>query len=285
MSQHDRLHRFIFEHHAVRGELVYLEKVYTTISEQRNYPPKVQTLLGEAMAATALLNATVKFKGALTLQAQTTGPVNLLIVQCNHKFEMRALAKWQPEADLTQDLLPDGHLIITMTPDNSTEQYQGVVPISTVSLNKNIETYFEQSEQLPTHLWLAANDELAVGFLIQKMPDLHQGEQQAGIEWDYWEHVKVLAATITDTELLTLAPEDILYRLFSEEDIRLFDPQDISFACQCNKQKMINALKVMGKTATYELLHTYHNVEVTCDFCNDTYAFNEKEIAEIFAAE
>jgi molecular chaperone Hsp33 len=284
MSQFDYLQRFLFEHHAIRGELVFLRDVFQTVSKQRDYPIVVKHLLGQSMAATALLSATIKYNGSLILQAQTKGPINLLVVQCDQHLNMRALARWQDDSDFSQRLLGEGHMIITVSPDNTTERYQGVVSLESSQLNENLESYFEQSEQLPTKLWLAADHDQAVGLLIQKMPNIHSGEQAAGEEWNYWEHIQVLAATITEKELLSLDATTILHRLFHEEDIRLYEQQPVNFRCECDKNKMAQALQTMGEEEVRDILKTYSFVEVTCDFCNNTYAFNEQEINQIFSA-
>lgn len=282
MSQTDYLQRFLFEHHAIRGELVFLNDVFQTITTQRNYPAEVKNLLGEAIAATALLSATIKFKGTLILQAQMSGPVSLLVTQCNENLTMRALAKWQDDADFSEPVLADGQMVITISPDNTTERYQGVISLMSDKLNANLESYFIKSEQLPTRLWLAANQNQAVGLLIQKMPDMNLGEQGAGEEWAYWEHLQILADTISKPELLTLDAMNILRRLFHEEDIRLFEEEPVSFRCKCDKDKMIQALKTMSETEIRDILHSHHIVEITCDFCNNHYTFNAQDIDEIF---
>lgn len=283
MTSDDKLQRFIFEHQNVRGELVRLQTTYQTILQQRHYPTPVTILLGEALAATALLSATIKYEGSLILQTQATGPVNLLVVQCNHLLQMRALARWHDDAIFSKDILGDGQLVITVMPNNQVDKYQGVVALTTDSLSKSLETYFLQSEQLPTRLWLAADGDTAVGMLLQKMPAPQTGEQAAGDAWEYWEHIEHLANTITPEELLTLDNPTILYRLFHEEDVRLFEPQTAEFICQCNKHKMEQALLVMGQAEVQEILASHHQVvEVTCDFCNNAYAFNQAEIDEIF---
>lgn len=283
MLKTDYLQRFLFEHHAIRGEIVILRDVFQTITTQRHYPAPVKHVLGQAIAATALLSATIKYKGSLILQAETTGPVNLLVVQCNQDLTLRALAKWQDDADFSQRILGDGQLVITISPENTTECFQGIIDLTSDNLSENLESYFVQSEQLPTKLWLAANENQVVGLLLQKMPDINRGELASGEEWEYWEHLKMLANTITDIELLSLDPVTILQRLFHEEDIRLFDKDPVVFRCKCDKHKMIQVLKIMGKEEAEDLLKTHHVVEVTCDFCNNHYAFNKQEVLDIFS--
>jgi len=131
-------------------------------------------------------------------------------------------------------------------------------------------------------LWLAANQKQVVGLLLQKMPDMNRREQAAGEEWNYWEHLNLLANTITDAELLTLAPITILHRLFHEEDIRLFKKKEINFGCTCTKDKMLQVLVTMGKDEVDDILKNHHVVDVTCDFCNNHYAFTAQEAATVF---
>lgn len=283
MLTHDYLQRFTFEDHGIRGELVFLRDVFQTVNQQRPYPFAVKQLIGQTMSATALLSATIKYKGSLILQAQTNGPVNLLVAQCNEQLDMRALARWQDDADFSGSLLGDGNLVITISSDNFTAPYQGVVALSSPRLSENLENYFEQSEQLPTRLWLAANETQAVGLLLQKMPALQSGEQAAGDEWDYWQHIETLAETITEQELLSLDVATILHRLFHEEDIRLYDAQAVNFRCKCSKEKMSQALQTMGKEEVDAILSAHNLVEVTCEFCNNTYAFTQPDIDEVFS--
>ncbi|MBY0544573.1 MAG: Hsp33 family molecular chaperone HslO [Gammaproteobacteria bacterium] len=282
MEQLDYLQRFLFEHHGVRGELVFLEDVFDTVMKQREYPSEVAMLVGKGMTAAALLSATIKYNGSLILQTQTSGPVTLMVVQCNQALGMRALAKWQDDANFSSGLLGNGQMVITISPESTVERYQGVVSITSDCLNESLETYFRQSEQLPTRLWLAANSRRAVGFLIQKMPEADLGEQKAGEEWNYWEHIQTLAETIKDEELLSLDATTILHRLFHEEDIRLFEEQPVSFQCRCDKQKMVQALTTMGEEEVRDILIANPVVIVTCDFCNNHYAFSPADVDEIF---
>jgi molecular chaperone Hsp33 len=282
MSQADYLQRFIFEHHAIRGEFVFLNHVFQTITNQRNYPSPVKQLLGEAIAATALLSATIKYEGSLILQAQSSGPINLIVAQADQDLNLRALAKWQDDADFSKSLMGEGRLIITISPNNTTEHYQGIVDITTDQLNLNLENYFAHSEQLPTKLWLSANQHQAVGLLLQKMPNTHQGEQAAGTEWESWENLKMSSDTITQHELLSLDPVEILSRLFHEEDIRIFKKIPIHFKCTCNKNKMLQALKILDKTELDDLFKNQSFIEVSCEFCNTCYAFNRKDVETLF---
>lgn len=283
MSSTDFLQRFLFENHGVRGQFVRLQDTYQTVGSQRQYPEPVLHLLGQGLAAAALLSATIKYQGSLILQTQSSGPVTLMVIQCNEKLQMRALARYQDDASFsTSNLFGEGQMVITITPNNTTERYQGVVNLTTSHLASSLESYFTQSEQLPTRLWLVADEQHAVGMLLQKMPASQVGEKAAGDEWDYWEHIEHLANTISSQELLSLDNETLLHRLFHQEDIRLFSPQAIEFSCRCSIEKMQQALQTMGEAEVRSILSTNRFVEVTCDFCNKTYNFDEQAINEIW---
>ena len=278
MSDFDFLQSFIFENHAIRGELVFLSESYQTVLTQRPYPLLVGCLVGEAMAATALLSGTIKYEGQLILQAQTDQAMNLLVVQCDHHLNIRALAKWQDDAHFSEPLLSQGQIVVTVSADKPSASYQGIINIESPSFSKNIENYFEQSEQLPTRLFLVANERQAVGMLLQKMPSQAIGESQSGEEWAYWEHVSILLGSLTETELLTLDAKTLLHRLYHEEDIRLYDPRPIQFACRCTEEKMWAALRLMEKSEIEDILKLNHTIDITCDFCNNVYVFSKEEV-------
>jgi len=283
MIKNDYLQRFIFERYNVRGEFVVLNDVYETITTQRDYPTPIKIFLGEAIIAAALLSATIKHKGSLILQTQTTGPISLLVAQCDQSRNVRALAKWENEADFTMPLKLRGQLVVTAFSQNTSDRYQGIINLTEDQLSKNIENYFEQSEQLPTKIWLSVIQDQGIGLLLQKIPNSQLGEQAAGEEWEHWEKVAILANTITDIELHSLDITQILSRLFQEDDIRLFEKESIQFKCSCNKIKMQQAIRLMEKKEIDDILEKNALVEVCCDFCNNCYGFRQDEIDSLFS--
>src|SRR5690554_6686691 len=224
MSTPDHLYRFIFEHENVRGEIAHLDDAYQAVLARGDYPPVLQRLLGQAMAAAALLASTIKFRGSLIMQVQGDGPLTLLVAQATSRGGLRALARWEGELDEQADvgeLCRNGRLVITIDPDNG-ERYQGVMPLERGTLAGAIDFYFLTSEQLPTRVWLTADGTRAAGMLVQRLPG-ESGDKDA------WNRAEKLAETITDDELLQLSAPEIIHRLYHEEDIRLFDPSPFHF--------------------------------------------------------
>lgn len=281
MLETDQLQRFLLEGANIRGEIVRLNSAYTAITERHPYPLSVQRFLGQALAANALLSATIKFSGRLTLQTQGDGPLNMLVVQSDEKFHLRGLAKWEKN----QEPIPDnfnqafgaGHLAITIAPKEG-ERYQGIVSLEADNLAGTIENYFHQSEQLPTCLCLFADEKTAAGILLQAMPADTTEER-----YHFWENVIHLTKTLTAEEALHLPNKTILHRLFSSEDIRLFNAEPVAFHCECSVEKMERALLILGKQDVYDILKNNREVTVTCEFCHNYYHFDKSQIDTIFS--
>lgn len=281
MNDHDILQRFLFEHANVRGEIVRLKATYRAITERHPYPLSVQRLLGEALACTALLSATIKFEGTLILQIQSDGPIHLLVTQINEHFHLRGLAKWHGDnpPDNFAQALGEGRLALTITPHEG-ERYQGIVSLEGETLSAAVQKYFDQSEQLPTHLFLASNEQFAAGFLLQTTPNHSSSDPDY-----FWEHVVHLAKTLTADELLSLSNETLLKRLFHEEDVRIFEPATVSFRCECTVERMERALRLYGYEEAQNILLTNKHVTVTCEFCHRHYDFDQVDIERIFRSD
>jgi molecular chaperone Hsp33 len=279
MSSPDHLYRFVFEHANVRGEIVQLDDAYRAVLARREYPPLLQRVVGEALAAAALLTATLKFKGSLSLQVQGPGPLSLLLVQAGSDGTLRALARWQDElpeqADLAS-LCPGGYLAITIDPADDRERYQGIVALEAGGLAAALDRYFRESEQLATRVFLAADGARAAGLLIQRLP----GEE---VDADAWNRAEILAQTITAGELIELTAAQILQRLFHEEDIRLFDPTPFRFFCACSHERISDMLRSLGPQEVHDILAEQGQVEVTCDFCGQPYRFDAVDVERIFS--
>lgn len=277
----DTLSRFVFEHAAVRGEVVRLEATWRAVLERHDYPRPVRDLLGEMMAAAALLAATLKFEGALIMQMQGSGPVSLLVVECDSAFHLRATAKWH--ADLQgaslRELLGDGKFVITLDPKQGGQTYQGVVALEGDSVAAALEYYMLHSEQLETRLWLAADEQRACGLLIQRLPE------QVAQDEDGWNRVSRLAATVRREELLALPAREVMHRLFHEEDLRVFDPEPVSFRCACSRERVSNMLRMLGLDEIRSILAERGQVDIRCEFCNQAYVFDPVDAEQLFAAE
>jgi len=292
MSNRDKLVRFLFENTPVRAAIVQLESSWQAILERHQYPTVVKNLLGEALAATVLLASTIKFKGSLVLQIQGSGPLTLLVVQMESAGTVRATAEWKElpaeNQTLLTDLFSDGRLAITIDPDNTSERYQGIVGLGDGGVREAIEGYFLQSEQINTHIWLAANDSYVSGLLIQEMPEKSSTESELESELDgdeIWNRVTQLSETITARELLDLEIDSIIHRLYHEEDVRVFDPDLISFRCNCSKQRIIDVLRNLGSVEVHSLLAEKGCVSVSCEYCKLETVFDAVDIEQIFTTE
>ncbi|MEJ5210839.1 MAG: Hsp33 family molecular chaperone HslO [Burkholderiales bacterium] len=279
MTDSDTLQRFLFEGAAVRGELVRLDATWRAVLARHDYPPAVARLLGEMMAACALLAATLKFRGAVMMQIQGSGPLRLAVVECSAGLALRATAKWEgtPTGDFAK-LVGPGRFAITLDPRDGGATYQGIVAVEGGSVAEALEHYMARSEQLDTRLILAADDRVAAGLLLQKLPG------RASLDADAWNRLTRLAATLTQAELLRLPFRDILHRLFHEEDVRLFDAEPAHFACSCSRARVADMLRLLGPEEVRAIVAEQGRVEVTCEFCNQRYVFDSVDAEQLFAA-
>ena len=282
MNDKDTLQRFIFENAPVRGQLIHLNDSFQTIITQHNYPSVMRQLLGEILVAVGLLSATIKMEGRLTVQFQGKERLKLLLAQCTHSFQLRGLAQWQGELSEAEllDQMKNGVIAILIDPDKQVGQrYEGFVEWQGSSLASSIEGYFKHSEQLPTRLWIAVNDQKAVGLLIQAMPQ--EGGKSISDDKD-WEHIEHLTSTITSNELLTLDNQTILRRLYNQEDVRLFEPTAVSFGCTCSAIRSENALLMLGQEEVEQELKDKQKIVVKCEFCSKEYTFDRVDVARVF---
>ncbi|QYK01241.1 Hsp33 family molecular chaperone HslO [Shewanella psychrotolerans] len=273
----DILNRYLFDNADVRGQIVQLEKSYQEILSAHTYPVAIQHLLGELMAATSLLTATLKFDGDISVQVQGNGPVSLAVINGNNLQQLRGVARWDGEVDNDADLaklMGQGHMVITLTPTNG-ERYQGVVALDKPTLAECLEQYFAQSEQLPTTIRLFANGKQAAGMLLQVLP----GESEHNEEF---EHLEQLTSTIKAEELFELDATDVLHRLYHQEEVRLFDPIEVSFSCTCSRERSGQALKTVSKEELDSILAEQGKIEMGCEYCNSNYSFDAIDIEALF---
>jgi len=277
----DSLQRFLFEGAPVRGEIVHLDSTWRAVLERHRYPAPLRAVLGQLMAAAALLSATLKFEGSLILQIQGSGAVKLIVVECTSEQTMRATAKWEGELPNAafRELVGGGRFAITIVPTDATQSYQGIVALEGDSVSAVLEHYMATSEQLETRLWLASNDEQTGGLLLQRLPG------EAGNDPDAWNRAVKLSETVTERELLTLPARQIVRRLFHEEDIRVFESRIVSFRCSCTRNRVVNMLRMLGHDEVHSIIDERGSVEVTCEFCNRQYAFDPVDAEQVFAAQ
>jgi molecular chaperone Hsp33 len=279
MKHRDSLHRFLFEQLAARGEIAHLDTAWRTVLERRAYPPTVRQVLGEAAAAAILLSASIKFDGLLTLQIQASGPLRLVVVQVTSKRTLRALARWDgiPEPAPLRDLCGDGTLVLTIDSGQGREPYQGVVSLHGDTLAEALEEYFERSEQLPTRIHLAADERVAAGLLLQRLPGIETTDTDA------WNRLETLTATLKSAELLALDAPTLVRRLFHEENVRLFEPDSFRYRCTCSRERTAAMLHALSEDELRQTLHEQGAIYVDCEFCGHRYTFDSIDIAGLFA--
>lgn len=291
MKNHqDTLQRFVFENTPVRGNFVNLTQTLQQALQQQTIPTGLKCALGELMAASALLAATLKMNGSLVMQIQSKGPLKLLVVECSSEassaLKIRATAKWRGEITDQQnlfELLDHGQFMITLDPKDGNQAYQGIVALEGDSISTVLENYMLRSEQIDTKIWLCCDGHSAAGMLMQKLPETMnqitkaQGEEDV----DTWNRVGHLADTVTNEELLQLPAETLLTRLFHQEDVRLFEATPTQFFCSCSRNSVANMLRMLGSDEITSIIEERGNIEVHCDFCNKLYAFDQVDATQL----
>jgi molecular chaperone Hsp33 len=279
MSHKDTLQRFLFDEAPVKGMLVRLDSAWQQVLSHRSYPAPVAALLGEMMAASVLLSANLKFDGTLIMQLHGHGALKLAVVEANSDRTVRATARFNgdvaEEATLTEMLGDGGRFVITLEPKGEGEPWQGIVELAGNNLAEILMHYMSRSEQLDSMIKLETSGETAAGLLLQKLPDGH-GED------DGWPRVVALADTLQREELLELPAEAILHRLYHEEQVRVFEPEAVAFACTCSRERVGGMLKMLGGEEIGEILIEQGSVEINCDFCHQRYVFDEEDVNELF---
>ncbi len=306
------LHKFLFEGLPVRGLLVRLTSSWREVLKRREaigaHPPELRALLGEMAAAAVLMQSNIKFNGALILQVFGDGPVKLAVAEVQPDLSFRATAKLIGEVpagaqlEAMLNLHGQGRCAITLDPKDrlpGQHPYQGVVPLHgdqrepLQKLSEVLEHYMLQSEQLDTRLVLAANDEIAAGLLIQRMPaqgdgnlegKLARNEDDIGLS-DAFNRIAILSATLKPEELLGLDAQTILRRLFWEEQVRCFEPLTPKFACNCSRERVGQMLKGLGREEIDSVLAERGDVEIGCEFCGLQYHFDPVDVGALFAPE
>ncbi|MDI3442017.1 Hsp33 family molecular chaperone HslO [Erwinia sp. V90_4] len=280
MSQQDQMHRFLFENHAVRGELVGISQTWREIIDGHDYPQPVQQVLGELLVATSLLTATLKFDGDITVQLQGDGALNMAVINGNNQQEMRGVARMQGEiadGSSLKEMVGNGYLVITISPKEG-ERYQGVVGLEGETLAECLEDYFMRSEQLPTRLFIRTGESEgqagAGGILLQVLP-----AQDASL--DEFNHLATLTETIKTEELLDLPANEVLWRLFHEEEVTLFEPQNVCFKCTCSRERCGDVLSTLPPEEVDQILQEDGEIDMHCDYCGNHYVFDSVDIAAI----
>ena len=289
----DQLQKFLSEDRSTRIESVDLRQTWQAAQAHHDYPPSVAALLGELVAASTLLAATLKFDGSLLLQLQGDGAIALMVVECRADMSIRATVKLRDrplpiQRDLQSLLNPGGSakFIVVLDPPKNTpgrQAYQGIVPLEGDSIAQALEQYMLRSEQLHTRIWLAADAERCSGLLLQRLP-LQGGNQQTEVlsAEETWLRAQRLAETLTAKEMLEVTQDTLLHRLFWEETLLTFDPRPISWKCSCTRERVADMLKMLGRAEVEDILETQGKIEVACEFCGQPYLFDGVDSALLF---
>ncbi|MEY4516067.1 MAG: hypothetical protein RL180_413 [Pseudomonadota bacterium] len=283
----DTRQRFFIENSPVRGDVVHLDAALHTILRQRHYPSAIAQLLGEMLAAAALLASTLKIQGRLSIQAQGSGAFKWAMAECSNDGDLRGLAEWDEQHDFSGlhsandalNALQDAVLFINSEPEGG-ERYQGIVPLEGESLAACLSQYYDWSAQIPTRLALSADAHSAGGLLIQLLPRTE--DEKESVDTDLWPRLALLTDTIKPAELRDLAATEVLYRLYHEEDVRLPDVDNLRFACTCSRERCETALVQVGRDAVQELLNDDTEIKMDCQFCNTQYRFGAEEALGLF---
>jgi len=284
----DLRQRFYIEDCPVRGEVVHLEESLQTILAQRDYMPAVKALLGEMLSATALLASTLKIKGRISLQIQASGTFKWAMAECNHLGEIRALADYEQDPHFQEGTdssvvlgsLQNPVLFINIEPEFG-DRYQGIVPLDQPTLAGCLMQYYDLSAQIPTHIVLATTPKRSGGLLIQLLPRNNEEEQQL-IDEDIWPRLTMLTETLKPEELTELSANEILYRLYNEEQVRLPEIEHLKFGCTCSKERCAEALIQIGVESVRETLTEQNPIRMDCQFCNTQYSFTAEEALGLF---
>ena len=296
--QHNYSRRFTIDNLDIRGQVVRLTDVWRDMHHARHYPPNIRQFLGELACVAVLVGAGLKHPGRAALQIQPRrtaadtgaetfrGP--LAVLDCTESLALRGMAganNGAPgnlagadviNATTFSEWVNDCTLAMTITYTGTTQIYQSIVPVSGLSVAECFEHYFDLSEQLPTHLWLAANETGAGALLLQKLPNADQKDA------DGWARVEQLAASVSELELTTLPAEQLLARLFSEEDVRVFEAKPVDYACKRDVEKVEAMLRSLGRAEVEATLAELGIVEVKDDICNQVYRFDAEAVRQLF---
>lgn len=276
----DAVQRFLFKNLDIRGQHLNIHQAWQKMIEDRHYPPALTQILGELTAVAIMLANGMKHPGKVSIQVQGTGPVHLLVVQVTDKLGMRGVAK--TNQTLTTEsgldaLLGDGQILVTLENTQTNRFFQSYVLREADTITEAFENFLSQSEQQPSKLWLAANDQAIGGVLIQKMPSTDHHDP------DGWERITHLSNTVTESELIECDATTLLHRLFHEETIELFAAEAVQYDCPQNEENIETMLRSLGEDEVRNILAEEGEVVIHNEMCGKHFRFNEANVNRIFA--
>ncbi len=272
----DSIIPFAFVSLPVRGALIHLSQSWVRMQRDHDYDALVIETLGHAAAATGLVAQSLKFDGAITLQIQGSGALQMLVMQCTSDLDVRGMASMDEDsvASSFAELTDNAHCAITV--DAGERPYQGIVAIEGESLSSSLENYFDRSVQVPSHIVLVANENVAGGILLQQMP----GQP---IDEDDWNRLRFLLETLTATDFDEATGLNLIRKLFAEDDVRVHESRVVNFRCRCSDQKVEDVLKMLGETESHAMLAERDSIEVVCEYCGEKRSFDPVDVSRLFA--
>jgi molecular chaperone Hsp33 len=265
---------FMFNDLHVRGNIVKLTDVYEHIISLQQVSEHAADILGQVLAAAAILIQPIKTRSDLTIQFQSQGVIKLLAVKVDTDGNLRATINCT--AKPTESLIGNGYLVVTVNQHNIVNPHQSIIEIHDgQTISQALTKYFDQSEQMPTLFYFAYNSKKVAGIMIQQTQEL--------VEQHDWETLCHLFSSITEHELLELDTNTVVYRLFNQFNITMFPEKNLAFECACSLEKMQSAIMSLGKDEALEILQDNHVIEVSCDYCKNHYGFDKNDINQIFS--
>ncbi|WDS37564.1 MAG: Hsp33 family molecular chaperone HslO [Pseudoxanthomonas sp.] len=273
--------RFLLPEAGVRGVSVHLRKAWADLCEPSDYPPNARELLGQAVAASALFTGHVKIDGRLSVQLRSSVGLRTLFAECTAAGTVRGIVQLLEGEDAPRDLSAlGGDALLAITIENpgldprEPQRYQSLVELSASTLDAAFQDYFLQSEQLPTRLLLAADGDQIAGIMLQKLPG-DEGDS------DGWQRAGMLFDTLGRDELLNTPQDELLHRLFHQEDVSLLDTQPLRFGCSCSRERVESMLASLGREEAMAAADS-GQAEIRCEFCGRSYHFSPEEISRLF---
>lgn len=272
----DHVIPFVFESLPVRGEIIHLSRSWRRMLANHDYEPIVRDTLGHAAAATGLIAQSLKFDGSITLHMQGSGDLRMLVMQCTSELELRGMASPAPKvtASSFDELMQSAHCAITV--DAGERPYQGIVDVDSKSLAASLENYFVRSAQVPSHVTLVSHDDLCGGILLQKMP----GQP---IDQDDWKRLGFVAATLNANDFATESGIELIGKLFSEDDVRVYKGKPVVFKCRCTQARAEDVLRMLGEAEIAAALAQQGSIDVTCEYCGRRRHFDAVDASRLFA--
>jgi len=272
----DSITPFAFEALPVRGALIHLSRSWRRMQRDHDYDALITETLGHAAAATGLIAQSLKFDGAITLQIQGSGALQMLVMQCTSDLDVRGMAVMEEGAAASSfaELTDKAHCAITV--DAGERPYQGIVEIQGETLSSSLEHYFDRSVQVPSHVVLIANEQVAGGILLQQMP----GQP---IDDDDWNRLHFLLETLTAQDFDGDAGLDLIRKLFAEDDVRVHESRALNFNCRCSNRKVEDVLKMLGEKESRAALEERDSIEVVCEYCGEKRVFDSVDVSRLFA--